>query len=137
MRTVNSNTYSMCFCSGNSLHSSQFDEQWRKTVANEQKCPVTTESYHFSIEQITATELESALKMIQTSGKSEDPDGLHPLMLKQARGQFKYTFLILFSICLTAGDYIFKKGKVIFSRKSYISKCLPLNMFSSWLKVDV
>ena len=56
--------------------------------------------------------------MIQTSGKSEDPDCFHPLMLKHARGRFKYeTCPKLFNICFTSCDYIGKKGKVIFSGK--------------------
>ena len=105
------------FFSGNHLNNSQFDEQWRKTVENEQKCPLSPESCDSFNKQITATELESALKMIQTSGKSEDPDGLHPLMLKHAGGRFKCTCLKLFNICFTSGDYIWKKGKVIFLRK--------------------
>ena len=85
MRQVNLNTYSMFF-SGNHLDSSEFDEQWQKTVDNEQKCSLPSESYDSFNEQITSTELESALKLIQTSGKSEHPGGLHPLILKHAGG---------------------------------------------------
>ena len=89
----------------------------KKTVANEQKCPLKFENKDSFEELITATELESALKMIQTSGKSEDPDGLHTLKHKHSGGLFKFTCLKLFNICFTAGEYIRKKGKVIVLRK--------------------
>ena len=116
------------------MDSSQFDEQWWKTVKNEQKCPLTPERYDSSNEQNTATELESALKMMQTSGKSADPDGLLPLMLKHAGGRFKYTWLQLFNICFTSGDYLWNKDNFVVSTKSFDSIWIDgmLEVTGSW-----
>ena len=55
--------------------------------------------------------------MRQTSAKSDDPDDLHPLLLKHALRRFNYTCLEHTNICFTASGYIWNKGKVNFLRK--------------------
>ena len=69
--------------------------------------------------QISAKELDKALKECQTSTKSSDPDGIHPLMLRHTGTFFKIACLKLFNLCLHAGTYIWNLGKVIFIWKPH------------------
>ena len=56
---------------------------------------------------------------IETSKKSYDPDGIHPLMLRHTGTFFKIACLMLFNLCLHAGTYNWNLGQVIFLRKPH------------------
>ena len=59
-------------------------------------------------------ELDSALKVSQTSIKATDPDGIHPLMLRHARMFFKFGYHKLFNFCSNAIFYVWNLGKSIY-----------------------
>ena len=69
--------------------------------------------------QIREEELDNALKESQTSKKSSDTDGIHPLMLRHTGSFFKIACLKLFNLCLHAGTCIWILGVVIFLRKPH------------------
>ena len=107
------------FFSDSRLHRNMFDESWLRNV--EDKLTANLHQYYvqpLSI-QISEEELDNALKESQTSKKSYDPDGIHPLMLRHTGTFFKIACLMLFNLCLHAGTYNWNLNQVIFLRKPH------------------
>ena len=107
------------FFSDNHLHGNMFDESWLRNVEDKLTANLHPDYLQPPSIQIREEELDNALKESQTSKKSSDPDGIHPLMLRHTGTFFKIACLKLFNFCLHAGTYIWTIGKVIFLRKPH------------------
>ena len=107
------------FFSDSHLHGNMIDESWLRNVEAKLTANLHPDYLQPPSIQVREEELDNALKESQTSKKSSDPDGLHPLMFRHTGTFFKITCLKLFNLCLHAGTYIWNLGKVIFLRKPH------------------
>ena len=107
------------FFSDSHLHRNMFDECWLRNVEDKLTANLHPDYVQPPSIQISEEELDNALKESQTSTKSSDPDGIHPLMLRRTGTFFKIACLKLFNLCLHAGTYILDLGKVIFLIKPH------------------
>ena len=107
------------FFSDSHLHGNMIDESWLRNVEAKLTANLHPDYLQPPSIQVREEELDNALKESQTSKKSSDPDGLHPLMFRHTGTFFKITCFKLFNLCLHAGTYIWNLGKVIFLRKPH------------------
>ena len=107
------------FFSDSHLHGMIFDESWLRNVEDKLTANLHPDYLQPPSIQIRGEELDNALKESQTSKKSSDPDGIHPLMLRHIGTFFKIACLKLFNLCLHEGTYIWNLGKFIFLRKPH------------------
>ena len=70
------------FFSDSHLHGNMFDESWLRNVGDKLTANLHPDYLQPPSIQIREEELDKALKESQTSKKSSDPDGIHPLMLR-------------------------------------------------------
>lgn len=64
-------------------------------------------------------ELQAAIKTVNTSNKSVDLDGTHPLMLKHMGFWARSVFLNLVNICFTNKLWPWNNAKVVFFKKTW------------------
>ena len=64
------------------------------------------------------SELDSAIKKVNTANKTCDGDGIHPAMIKHMGPLAKSIVLRLFNMCLHKGIWAWRTSKVIFLKKA-------------------
>ena len=107
------------FFSDSHLHGNMFDKSCLRNVEDKLTANLHPDYLQPLSIQRKKEELDSPLKESQTSKKSSDLDGIHPLMLRHTGTFFKIACFKLFNLCLHAGTYIWNLGKVILLRKPY------------------
>ena len=93
------------------LHGNMFEESWMRNVEDKLTANLHPDYLQPPSIQIKEEVIDNALKESQTSKKSSDPDGIHPLMLCHTGTFSKIACLKLFNL--------WNLGKVIFLRKPH------------------
>ena len=81
------------FFSDSHLHECMFDESLLRNVEDKLTANLHPDYVHSPSIHINEQELANALKESQTSKKSSDPDGIHPLMLRHTGNFFEIACL--------------------------------------------
>ena len=110
------------FFTGNHLTGCEFDEEFKTLVEEElpglaaDRQPENEEK-DFN-EDYSMSELDSAIKKVNTANKTCDGDGIHPAMIKHMGPLAKSIVLRLFNMCLHKGIWAWRTSKVIFLKKA-------------------
>ena len=93
------------FFSDSHLHGNMFDESWLRNVEDKLTANLHPDYLQPPSIQIREEELDNALKESQTSKKSSNPDGIHPLMLRHTGTFFKIASSFLTSAYIKAPTF--------------------------------
>ena len=104
---------------GQHLKKCIFDNAWEKKVVDkvtENNFFITDQNLWYN-ENITAEEIHIQIKIVNTSRKSMDNDGIHPLMIKNCGQQYQMLLYKLFNAAFRSANWIWNEGQVTLLKK--------------------
>ena len=97
------------FFSGTHLTPENFDENFYQHVTQQVAFISSSEQMQQNFDEISEYELRTALKEVNPSSKTEDPDGIHPAALKRLGPSVKDLLLTLFNKVFESSIWPFGK----------------------------
>ena len=115
------------FFAANHLRNASFNEDFHEYVKLEIEKTKMLNCNWSEDEEISMFELEKGIAEVKTTGKSQDPDEIHPNVLKYMGPQMKQLILLLFNLVLEESNWPFSNN---------IVKFIPKSGKKSYLKVE-
>ena len=115
------------FFAANHLSNASFNEDFNEFVKREVEKTKRMNCVWSEDEEISMLELEKGIEEVKTTRKSQDPDEIHPTVIKYMGPGMKQLILIFFNLVLQESNWPFRNNVV---------KFIPKNGKKSYLKVE-